>query len=88
MTLIEATKAKLAECPNIGPASAAPIALLVKANAFQRAAVAAMSIKAQKADLKKAKTLLAKGMPDVAKLYITSYKAERKNYELLFTLGK
>ena len=87
MKLLEATKAKLAECPNIGPASAAPIALLVKASAFERCAVAAMSIKAQKADLQKAKELIAKGMPDVAKLYITSFKVERQNYNLLFTLG-
>lgn len=87
ITLIQATKAKLAECPNIGPASAAPIALLVKASKFQRGAVAALSIKAQKADLAEAKRLLAKGLPELASLYITSFKAERKNYELLFTLG-
>ena len=87
-TLIEATKAKLATHPFCGPASAAPIALLVKASDFQRCAVAAMSIKCQRTDLLKARELLAKGMPDIAKLYITSFKAERKNYELLFTLGK
>lgn len=88
MTLIEATKAKLAICPHTGPASAAPIALLVKASDFERSAVAAMSIKAQKADLQKAKELISKGMHDVAKLYITSFKIERQNYNLLFTLGK
>lgn len=88
MTLIEATKVKLAICPHVGPASAAPIALLVKASDFERAAVAAMSIKCQRADLQKAKELIAKGMPDVAKLYIAAFKSERKNYNLLFTLGK
>ena len=88
MTLIEATKAKLASCPHAGPASAAPIALLVMASDFERAAVAAMSIKAQKADLQKAKELITKGMHDIAKLYITAFKCERKNYNLLFTLGK
>ena len=88
MTLIEATKAKLAICPHAGPAGAAPIALLVKASDFERSAVAAMSIKAQKAGLQKARELIAKGMPDVAKLYITSFKIERQNYNLLFTLGK
>lgn len=88
MKLIEATKAKLAACPHAGPAGAAPIALLIKASDFERSAVAAMSIKAQKADLQKAKELIAKGMHDIAKLYITAFKSERKNYELLFTLGK
>ena len=88
MTLIEATKAKLAICPHTGPSSAAPIALLVKASDFERAAVAAMSIKCQRANLQKAKELIAKGMHDIAKLYIASFNCERKNYELLFTLGK
>lgn len=88
MTLIEATKAKLAACPHAGPASAAPVALLVKASNFERCAVAAMSIKCQRADLQKARELIAKGMHDIAKLYITAFKCERKNYDLLFTLGK
>lgn len=88
MTLIEATKAKLKECPQAGPACAAPLALLLKASNFEKAAIAAMSIKQQKQDLRKARELLSKGMADIAKLYLLAWKVENRNYKLLFTLGK
>lgn len=88
MTLLNSVKIKLQSMPYAGPATCAPILQVVQASAFERAAVAAMSIKCQRADLKKARELIAKGMHDVAKGYLLSWKVERKNYKLLLTLGK
>ena len=68
-----------------GPAQAVKVAELMKAHGFERAQVAAMSIKEQRSLLAKARAYIKRGKPDAAQLYIASYHAERRAYNALFS---
>lgn len=74
-------------CGAWGPAQAVRLASLFKASNFERAQIAAMSIKEQRVLLAKARAYLKKGKPDAAQLYIASYYAERRAYNNLFSFG-
>lgn len=71
----------------IGPAASVPLYLLIDASKFDRATVAAMSIKDQRQQLATARQMLKQGQPEVAALYIVAYKRERAAYNNLFTFG-
>jgi hypothetical protein len=85
--LIEAVKAKLAHYGNaIGPATCAPMILIVKANKFERAAIAAMSMKEQRICLANARKALKDKNATLASCWIASYKVERDCYKMLFNI--
>lgn len=68
-------------------AQAVPLYLLVDASRFERGQVAALSMREQKELLAVARDQLKKGNAEVAKLYIESFKMERRAYNNLFTFG-
>ena len=68
-------------------AQAVPLHRLVNASKFERAQVAAVSLKEQREILKKARAYIAKGQPDAAQLMLACYRAERAAYNNLFTFG-
>lgn len=68
-------------------AQAVPLYMLINASKFERAQVAALSLREQKELLAVARNYLKKGNPDAAQLYIASYYAERSAYNNLFTFG-
>lgn len=68
-------------------AQAVPLYMLINANKFERAQVAALSMREQKQLLAVARNYLKKGNPDAAQIYIASYHAERRAYNNLFTFG-
>lgn len=86
MTLLEAVNSRMAQCRYSSPANSVPFHMLQTASKFEVAQVAAMSIKAQKADLQKAKSLLDSGNPDAAQCYLQAWKIERKSYALLMQI--
>jgi hypothetical protein len=86
MTLLEAVNSRMTECRHTSPANSVPFHMLQTASKFEVAQVAAMSIKAQKADLRRAKSLLGKGNAYAAKCYLRAWKIERKNYALLMQI--
>ena len=68
-------------------AQAVPLYMLVNASKFERAQVAALSLREQKELLAVARHELKNGNAEIAKLYIESFKAERRAYDNLFTFG-
>lgn len=83
--LINTVKEKLAFYRgNIGPATVAPVILIMKASKFEKMTLAAMSIKEQRHCLAQARKALKQGIPEAARSWITSYKVERNCYNLLF----
>ena len=86
-SLIEAVKAKIAQYGNaIGPATCAPMLLVVKASKFERAAIAAMSIKEQRICLANARKALKDKNATLASCWISSYKVERDCYKMLLNI--
>lgn len=68
-------------------AQAVPLYMLVNASRFERAQVAALSLREQKEILGAARAYIKKGNFEAARLYIESFKAERRAYTNLFTFG-
>lgn len=86
MTLLEAVNSRMAQCRYASPANCVPFHMLQTASKFEIAQVAAMSIKAQKADLRRAKALLDNGNAGAARCYLQAWKVERKSYALLMQI--
>lgn len=86
MTLLEAVNSRMAQCRHVSPANCVPFHMLQTASKFEVAQVAAMSIKAQKADLRLARALLNNGNADGARCYLEAWKIERKSYALLMQI--
>lgn len=85
-TLIQAVKSVI-QLSMVGlPASSVPVVLLAGSTAFDRGAIAAMSLKAQKKLLGKAKQCLTLGLPKLSSRYLTLWKKERAAYSILITL--
>lgn len=68
-------------------AQAVPLHMLIVASKFERGQVAALSMREQKELLAVARLKLKKGDIDGAQAYLTSWKAERRAYDNLFTFG-
>ena len=71
----------------IHAAQAVPLYMLVNASRFERAQVAALSMREQKEILGTARAHIKSGNIEAAKLYIESFKMERRAYNNLFTFG-
>lgn len=71
----------------IHAAQAVPLYMLINASRFERAQVAALSLREQKELLAVARTQLKNGNAEIAKLYIESFRIERRAYNNLFTFG-
>jgi len=86
-SLIEAVKAKLAYYNGHAmPAACAPLVLIMQANKFERAQLAAMSLAFQRKELKEARNWLKRGNVDMAKALLSSWRCERQSYNLLFSI--
>lgn len=85
--LIQAVKSVI-QLSMVGlPASSVPVVLLADSTAFDRGAIAAMSLKAQKNNLKAARIALKLGLLDIAKERLALWKKERAAYSILINLG-
>ena len=71
----------------IHAAQAVPLYMLISASKFERAQVAALSLREQREILGTARAHIKKGNFELAKLYIESFKFERRAYNNLFTFG-
>lgn len=71
----------------IHAAQAVPLYMLISASKFERAQVAALSMREQKEILGVARDQIKKGNFEVAKLYIESFRLERRAYNNLFIFG-
>lgn len=82
-TLIQAVKSVI-QLSMVGlPASSVPVVLLADSTAFDRGAISAMSLKAQKNNLKAARIALKLGLLDIAKERLVLWKKERACYNIL-----
>lgn len=87
-TLLDAVySCKLWGAGYIHAAQAVPLYMLITASKFERGQVAALSMREQKEILSVARDQIRKGNFEVAKLYIESFKMERRAYNNLFTFG-
>ena len=88
LTLLDAVySCKLWGRGYIHAAQAVPLYMLIDASRFERAQVAALSMREQKELLAVARHELKNGNAEIAQLYIESFKAERRAYNNLFTFG-
>lgn len=71
----------------IHAAQAVPLYMLISASKFERAQVAALSLREQKELLAVARHELKNGNAEIAKLYIESFRLERRAYNNLFNFG-
>lgn len=91
-TLIQAVKSVI-QLSMVGglsqttPAYSVPVVLLADSTAFDRGAIAAMSLKAQKNNLKAARIALKLGLLDIAKERLALWKKERNAYNVLISLN-
>lgn len=71
----------------IHAAQAVPLYMLISASKFERAQVAALSMREQREILGVARAYIKSGNIEAAKLYIESFRLERRAYDNLFTFG-
>ena len=87
-TLLDAVySCKLWGAGYIHAAQAVPLYMLISASKFERAQVAALSLREQKEILAVARSYIKNGNCEAARLYIETFKAERRAYNNLFTFG-